>query len=572
MRGAVANVGLVVHRLLSKIFPTPLPWIIPGFSGWPPFRRHFVQNLFIGVCIELVIISLSHFGVPWVVNNQDAALDFMMRLSTNLPAEGKKHPNQVWIDVNERTYRSSQWGGGEPSALPLVPLAKLIEFAVEYEGARYVVVDFTIDGPENPPQSENALQKEFDTQQQKFAADMRVLLEKHKDEHDGNGIHLLFMWAVREPHLQEWRVSRSVRPSVLDALIAGYPNNVHAVAPNFVVSDDHVLRHWKLWESACRHGEGEKSGEGHWVVLPSPQLVLAALLGQHEPPPWSLGVDTKSKGEVSPVCAMNDGYDAEPKEILRDATDSQLADFRAGRWVKDNFGDCYQQDQFTHADCTGAFSQRAAETEAEPATALSNRVYFRIYDSDSLPPSFHRKPKPSWLSRWIGQRPLELSGVPKRSADKILKLSPGEKVRWDASEKENLIAVIGASYTDSRDFYLTPLGEMPGALVLINAIDSLCTVGVLQPPKLWQKLLIIVVILVAVSAAFARLPTFWAATAMMAAIVCLLGPISFWLIKGHGVWVDFTVPIIGIYFHREWEELHERLSRCLPNTTTGESL
>ncbi|PKN50491.1 MAG: hypothetical protein CVU58_00580 [Deltaproteobacteria bacterium HGW-Deltaproteobacteria-16] len=352
-----------------------------------------MQNLFIGVCIELVIISLSHLGVPWVVNNQDAALDFMMRLSTNLPARENERPKQVWIDVNERTYRSSQWGGGEPSALPLVPLAKLIEFAVEYEGAKYVVVDFTIDSPENPPQPENALQKEFDTQQQEFTADMRALLEKHQHEHDGDGIHLLFMRAIREPQSHEGRrVSRSVRPSVLDALIAGYPNNVHAVAPNFVVSEDHVLRHWKLWESACRHGEGDKNGEGHWVVLPSPQLVVAALLRQQRQPPWPLGVDTKSTGEVSPICAMNDGYDAEAKEIPRDATDSQLADFRAGRWVKDNLGDCYQQDRFTHADCTGAFSQRAAETEAEPATALGNRVYFRIYDPDSLPPSFHRKP------------------------------------------------------------------------------------------------------------------------------------------------------------------------------------
>lgn len=550
MRGAAANVGLVAHRLLSKIFPTPLPWIIPGFSDWPPFRRHFVQNLFIGVCIELVIISLSYFGVPWVVNNQDAALDFMMRLSTNLPAN--ERPNQVWIDVDERTYRSSQWGGGEPSALPLVPLAKLIEFAVEDGGARYVVVDFTIDGPEN-------------AQQKTFKEDMHALLEKHKDEHGKPSIHLLFMRAIREPHSDEERVSRSVRPSVLDSLIAEYPDNVHAVAPNFVVSDDHVLRHWKLWESACRHGKGERDGEGHWVVLPSPQLILAALLRQHEPPPWPLGVDTKSTGEVSPVCAMNDGYAGEAKEIPRDATDSQQADFKAGRWVQDNFKVCYQQDRFTEADCKKDFSQRTAETEAEPATALGNRVYFRINDPNSLPPSFHRKP--SRWSRWIGQSSIELSGVPKLSANLILDQNASSLV----SKKENLIAVIGASYTDSRDFHLTPLGEMPGALVLINAIDSFCTVKVLQPPKLWQELLIIVVILVAVSAAFARLPSFWAATAMVAAIVCLMAPVSFRLFTGHGVWVDFAAPIIGIYFHREWEELHERLSRCLPNTTTGES-
>jgi len=49
--------------------------------------------------------------------------------------------------------------------------------------------------------------------------------------------------------------------------------------------------------------------------------------------------------------------------------------------------------------------------------------------------------------------------------------------------------VIGASFAESRDRHLTPLGEMPGTLVLINAIQSLYQHGELTAPPLWVKLL-----------------------------------------------------------------------------------
>lgn len=538
MRGAFANVGMVAHKLRGKIFRNPLPLIIPGFHEWPPFRRHFVQNLFTGVFIEFLVIiaTVLHFGP--VVNNQNAVLDLMMRLSTNLSSTGSTRPNQVWLDVDERTYRSKQWGGGEPATIPLEPLAKLIEFALEYEGARYVVVDFTIDGPGNE-------------QQEIFKHRMQTLLDTHPES------HLLFMRTIREPLEPAGKNSRSVRPSLLDDLSARYPGRVHAAAPNFLVSEDHVLRHWKLWESACRQVPGGKTGEGRWVILPSPQLIVAALMQQGKsgqqlsPPPWLLTADNKDALNGLPVCAMNGLEDA---DVLDLAQDSRKADLAAGRWVHDNFGVCYQQDLVTHADCENDFSPIATEghsrrpQEVGPSMALGNRVYFRISDASSLPPS-----------------------VQKRPALYVLDSFQGKSVPWQSPGKKDLIAIIGASYKDSRDFHLTPLGEMPGSLVLVNSIDSLCTAGILQSPMSWQKLLVIVTVLVAVSAIFAWLPAFWAAITMMAAIVCLLAPISLSLFMKHGVWLDFAAPLIGIYLHREWEELHERLSSCLPNTTPGES-
>ena len=35
------------------------------------------------------------------------------------------------------------------------------------------------------------------------------------------------------------------------------------------------------------------------------------------------------------------------------------------------------------------------------------------------------------------------------------------------------VIVIGGTYAETRDWYATPVGDMPGAMVIVNAIDSL---------------------------------------------------------------------------------------------------
>lgn len=563
----VANVLIVARRLLGKHFRDPFPRFIPGFLNWSLFRQHFVRNVVFGVGILFVVVILSLFNFSLMANNQNVALDWMMRLSVNLSDKNSYRPSQVWIDVDEATYRDKLWGGGEPATLPLTPLAKLIKHAVEFEKARYVVVDFTIDGREDVGCANDGGEN---TPQEQFAEEMQNLLDQNEK------LHLLFMRTIREPlkplplpRVDSPKVFRSVRPSVLDALIAKNPGRVHAAAPNFVVSADNILRHWKLWESACWHAPDiPQNGKGRWVVLPSPQLILKALMQQQslypQPAPWSqpwpLGAEASEEG---PVCAIdNDGVDAgAPPDP---SMGSQMADFKAGRWVQEqyNFKICYQQDLFTKADCnkkdffpraekteatawsnfleacTRVFSLRAEKTEAKPEEALGNRVYFRISDRDPWLPSFKKWP-----------------------ALAILK----EKIDWDSSEKKDPIVVIGASYKDSCDYHVTPLGRMPGALVLVNSIDSLLSVGILQPVNPWLEGMAVFVVLCAVSAIFALFPTSWAATAMVVVIMIFMVPISFYLLGGHGFWVDITAPIIGIYLIRSWRMAHKELCRRLPN-------
>jgi len=66
-----------------------------------------------------------------------------------------------------------------------------------------------------------------------------------------------------------------------------------------------------------------------------------------------------------------------------------------------------------------------------------------------------------------------------RSAKTVLRLQKGEPIPGI----EKRIAVIGGSFRESGDWYRTPLGEMPGAMILINSIDALIQHGTLKPPS-----------------------------------------------------------------------------------------
>ena len=522
-----------IAAVLHNQFRNPLPRIFPGFHRWSKFRRHFVQNLLIGIAIELLVLALLHFRVGPAVDFQNYVLDAMMKLSadTNHPDAKVPPPTQLFIDVDEKTYRSDAWGN-EPGALPLNRIAQLIELAAA-NGARFVLVDFAIDGPGDERQTE-------------FISRMEGILKQNP------GNHLLFVRTMRQP--LELRTAKSIRPSTLDALIEKHPDQVHAVAPNFLRSSDHVLRHWRLWESACRplpRGQGQP-GEGRWVIVPSPQLVIAAV----------------AKGLALPSAANNltCAVDGAESEVLETAESGRMADWFAGRWVWENFGTCYQQDSFKAKNCRDATPpDRKKTTQEMEGEELANRILFLRSDwvrKNAEGASKGTTPNDPHFSRL--------------AAINLLQDSPSgpvaaafEKMRTAAQNKALTVAVIGASYRDSRDTHLTPLGEMPGALVLVNAIDTMQTTGILQSPPTSIKLFFVVLMLVGISAAFAVLSALWASVLMLAIIGLTMLPLSLWFLR-QGIWLDFGAPLMGIYFHRAWEDLLEKRSRKASATRKDE--
>ena len=111
------------------------------------------------------------------------------------------------------------------------------------------------------------------------------------------------------------------------------------------------------------------------------------------------------------------------------------------------------------------------------------------------------------------------------------------------------IVVIGASFADSRDIYPTPIGEMPGALVVLNAIKSLHLFGQIKAPSLAFKGFIELALIVLMAWAYARLGSGWGTLLTGGVIVVTLLPISFYFFK-YGVWVDLALPLLGMQLHQ----------------------
>jgi len=143
-------------------------------------------------------------------------------------------------------------------------------------------------------------------------------------------------------------------------------------------------------------------------------------------------------------------------------------------------------------------------------------------------------------------------GLERISAAALLKHLPGaspEPVR-------GRIVVIGASYDASRDRHETPVGSMPGALVLLNASKSLNQFGQIHGPSTRAVLLIEASLILLMAWFFSRFDSWWATLLTGSLIILILVPVSFWWFR-YGVWIDLAAPILAMAVHQafaNWEE------------------
>jgi CHASE2 domain-containing sensor protein len=113
--------------------------------------------------------------------------------------------------------------------------------------------------------------------------------------------------------------------------------------------------------------------------------------------------------------------------------------------------------------------------------------------------------------------------------------------------KESLV-VIGGSYEDSSDLYETPLGKMPGTMVLINAVHSLLQYGELNPPpSVWITICKTIFFILVMTLVFAFFPNNPCYGMLLSTLVIILTIVfaSFWVFRD-GIWLNFVVPLLAV--------------------------
>lgn len=289
------------------------------------------------------------------------------------------------------------------------------------------------------------------------------------------------------------------RRSFLDDAYAEESTRAIRASALFDVDDnDGVLRRWRLFEQL----ENGSSG-----VLPSVQLLALSILRSDK---------------------------ASPQSILKSLQDALASgtnpDVFMGR-------DLVEDD---------ALSQRIVYTIGTDVPAW--RDIPTILRSDGVPVPYFERFSASCITD-SARNPLCARAYPTGKIEK------GQE-NW----LKDRIVVIGASHTDSRDLFSTPLGVMPGAMVILNAISTLDHQGVLTRPPLFFGLIIETLIVILGYALHARLAPGASSFLFMAGVSVVLMPLCYIFFK-YGMWVALAIPLFLSSISDGVEEIFERVKR-----------
>lgn len=284
-----------------------------------------------------------------------------------------------------------------------------------------------------------------------------------------------------------------IRPSFLDKAVDS--TYVQWASPIFYHTKDQVIRRWWLWQPTCDQA-------GNSGVIASVELLAATLASNHNINPQQLQKALeKERGGFKQGCSLQD------LSINNKSLQLGMLKVHAG------FNTIFQRIMYN-----------MSWTKVKNASSLN-----RLSDSN-------------------GGVVLDVV-----SADHFIKHANNE-VSQDRLKGK--IVIIGGSHYDSRDFHRTPIGEMPGSLIIINALHSLLVHDEIDPLPLWVKLLVSGLLIILMSLAFAYFNSFWGMIISGATIILILLPISIALLS-YGIWLDYAIPLLVVQLYQMVSEFKE---------------
>jgi hypothetical protein len=544
--------GLSSQSLLSRIAGRTKRLAFGPDPGG--FLSHFLLAMTIGVVAEVISLKVehTHFGESW----QNWGLDTIMALNQekSLSAPGTR---TIWIDVDDATWRSAEWGGGEPGRAPRDKLWALAARAFDL-GAAQVVVDVVVEDPRridasSPERARNEINRAEDAD---FAASLRdwasrahagqrlILVRTLRSplrSHDAgvavDGEDARTFWFT-DPYLGEMRSS-----SAVDRVVEDSRGRIVVAAPYFRISGDGILRRWDLISPTCRRGSNDAG-----VIEIVPSVQVSALAGPGQP------AIVQAPRECAPF-----PMDAAQALGSRDAIvrSCRLAMTLWGRAEAADAPECRSARKLCEGVATPHANNDACAGLGR-ANQLAGGHAAHGFDDDSamgaywnkLPEEFTRLPNAQALPNQdaIGHRIIfryAEERIPRVSATKLLAATGPEMTeRFDRR-----IAIIGQSFVEAGDRYDTPLGSMAGAAVLFNSIESLHQYGLLRTLT-WPEELLLSTLLVSLVA--------WACTRFdsvpgVTAVFFLVAAIMFWQSArwlSIGVWLSFVLPVLAVLIER----------------------
>lgn len=489
----------ILGHLLQRLGrrETSLATISTQWSSILPRYRHLLTNLGVGLGIFLFLIPFHH--KPWLMEIEDASMDWVMQIrQAIIPNPQDQKELPAFVLLDIDDDTYQDWK--EPLFTPRDRLKNLLEAAVKAQ-PRLIVVD--IDVSQKMPLA-GLEQLTLGLSLHPHDQALRDYFQKYVATCQAPTTEkvtcppIILARAFRETPDQ---LPLHLRPSFLEETVTNSAPYVQWASTLFSRSADYFVRRWWLWQPACDDKQQPQ-------VVPSVELLAVALI-----------VNGISKNSPTQLATALQPF--QPK------------------------------------DCQHALAPPIPQTiqigELTVSAGLQDIRQRIVY---SLP---WQPKKPSsgdlryTLSDQQGNTKLTVFSA------KNFAISPPNPALLETAKDQ--VVIIGGSYGEGRDIHATPLGEMPGMLILTNAIYSLLQHEKEELDSLaeWQKLLVEAILIAIMSFAFAYWDSFWAMLFSAIFILVVLLPASIALFR-YGVWLDFAVPLLTVYLHNlaaEFEKLQE---------------
>jgi adenylate cyclase len=131
------------------------------------------------------------------------------------------------------------------------------------------------------------------------------------------------------------------------------------------------------------------------------------------------------------------------------------------------------------------------------------------------------------------------------STGPLIRLARGNAQPAEDNPFRGKIVLVGSTFLESRDFYPTPLGIMPGVEIQAHMIHTLLSRRAGRPPHWALNLSLLMGVCLTVSLLSLWLRPVWVALAGLALIAALAGVSYEAYIRG-GYWLDFVAPLVGM--------------------------
>ena len=503
--GKIEKPQAAFRRWLNSADPYLKP-VIRCWQRFPSFAQLLLKSVSIGLAAA-IFLHLARPYLPGVYPAERAATDWAINFWKDRSVESPRSAERfVFLDIDESTYQ--QWG--EQLFVPREKLLKLIQFAIEAR-ARLLVVDSELTKHVGVvpilPTGVASKSQFLDPDET-----LRAYLESYSrgalqptapgSADRGTVTDIIFVRSLGQPLLhagangQEFDREDTTsgmpffseeRPSeFLETVVSPSPI-LHWASSLIERDDDGVLRDWRLFEPTCIHENPN--------VIPSIALLAWALLREPrlDDVPFSIQrFRTELRRRFSPPgvqCSHRSGLPAfEPNRTQTTA------------WQLDD-----------------PLLNKPVMLSMKP-TDFEHRIFYKFH-TDSVQADSFSHIRAGLITDPQPGRPLS--------------------VDWLTGK----IVVIGASYAAANDLHATPIGEMPGALVVINEMNALLEFGQIRELNPRIKWTVLVALIIAFSLSFSYFTKAWGTRVARFVVNAILIPLSLWLFQ-YGWWLDVVFPLL----------------------------